>query len=371
MSLQESGFLHFAPVAPAAADAKRDRTVAAPGRVAWADIAKGWSIVLVVIMHSTLGVGQDMGGTGWLHLLVAWAKPFRMPDFFLVAGLFAASALDQPLKRFLDRRLVHFVYFYLLWAGVAIGLKGVVEHGLDGREIGGELLRSLYDPYSSLWFIYILPVMFLIVRALRALPAPPVLAAASALHVLAAAYADGGRYALSSDLTGSFALDSLTLFLVFFLAGHFGRDRLLALAEAAARHPARAGLGLALWAAFNTLGVWSGAADLPGGTLVFGLAGALAVVVASALLARLPAMGWLAAIGRKSLAVYLSFAIPMAATRMVLIKTGAIADVGWVSALTALAALLLPLLIERLVRGTPLAFLYVRPQWARLSRDGG
>lgn len=366
MSLQESGFLRFPPVLPVVSGAKRVTVATVPDRVAWADLAKGWSIVLVVIMHSTLGVGDDMGGTGWLHQVVAWAKPFRMPDFFLVAGLFAASALKQPLRRFLDKRLVHFVYFYVLWAVLAIVAKGVVEHGLDGREIGGELLRSLYDPYSSLWFIYTLPVMFLIVRALRDLPALPVLAAASALHVLAAAYADGGRYALSANLTGSFALDSLALFLVFFLAGHYGRDRLLALAQGASENPGLAAAGLVLWAAFNTAGVWTGVSDLPGGTLLFGLAGALAVVVASALMAKLPAMGWLAAIGRKSLVIYVSFAIPMAATRLVLIKTGVVSDIGWVSALTALTALLLPLLLERLVRATPLSFLYSRPQWARL-----
>ena len=36
-------------------------------RIDWVDYAKGFCIVMVVMMHSTLGVGQAAGGEGWLH----------------------------------------------------------------------------------------------------------------------------------------------------------------------------------------------------------------------------------------------------------------------------------------------------------------
>ena len=55
-------------------------------RVAWVDYAKGFCIIMVVMMHSTLGTGKAMGGEGFLHEVVTFAKPFRMPDFFLIAG---------------------------------------------------------------------------------------------------------------------------------------------------------------------------------------------------------------------------------------------------------------------------------------------
>jgi uncharacterized membrane protein YcfT len=61
-------------------------------RVPWVDTAKGVCIVLVVMMHATLGVGEAMGGQGFMHWVVAFAKPFRMPDFFLVSGLFLSRA---------------------------------------------------------------------------------------------------------------------------------------------------------------------------------------------------------------------------------------------------------------------------------------
>ena len=65
----------------------------AGGRVPWVDYAKGLCIVFVVMMHSTLGVEDAAGREGWLHPLVAFAKPFRMPDFFLISGLFLVFAV--------------------------------------------------------------------------------------------------------------------------------------------------------------------------------------------------------------------------------------------------------------------------------------
>lgn len=51
-------------------------------RVDWVDVAKGFCIILVVMMHSTLGVEKAAGETGWMGLVVSFAQPFRMPDFF-------------------------------------------------------------------------------------------------------------------------------------------------------------------------------------------------------------------------------------------------------------------------------------------------
>src|SRR5664279_2904026 len=68
---------------------------AAPGRIDWVDYAKGICIVMVVMMHSVLGVEAAAGQTGFMHVLVAFAKPFRMPDFFLISGLFLSVVIDR------------------------------------------------------------------------------------------------------------------------------------------------------------------------------------------------------------------------------------------------------------------------------------
>jgi uncharacterized membrane protein YcfT len=67
-----------------------------PDRVAWVDYAKGFCTVMVVMMHSTLGVEAAAGETSWMGAWVAFAKPFRMPDFFLIPGLFLARVIDRP-----------------------------------------------------------------------------------------------------------------------------------------------------------------------------------------------------------------------------------------------------------------------------------
>ena len=79
----------------------------AAGRVDWVDYAKGICIVMVVMMHSVLGVELAAGQTGFMHVLVAFAKPFRMPDFFLISGLFLSVVIDRDWRTYLDRKVVH------------------------------------------------------------------------------------------------------------------------------------------------------------------------------------------------------------------------------------------------------------------------
>ncbi len=71
----------------------------ADGRLAWVDIAKGICILLVVMMHSVIGTGTALGGEGFLHPVVAFAKPFRIPDFFLLSGLFLGRVNSARIHR--------------------------------------------------------------------------------------------------------------------------------------------------------------------------------------------------------------------------------------------------------------------------------
>jgi uncharacterized membrane protein YcfT len=75
-------------------------------RIDWVDYAKGFCIIFVVMMHSTLGVENLAGREGWLHTVVDFAKPFRMPDFFLISGLFLAQVIDRDWRTYLDRKVV-------------------------------------------------------------------------------------------------------------------------------------------------------------------------------------------------------------------------------------------------------------------------
>ena len=92
-------------------------------RVDWVDYAKGFCIVMVVMMHSTLGVEQAAGHEGWMHAAAAFARPFRMPDFFLISGLFLARVIDRDWREYVDKKVLHFAYFYVLWVTIQFAFK--------------------------------------------------------------------------------------------------------------------------------------------------------------------------------------------------------------------------------------------------------
>ena len=155
-----------------------------PGRVDWVDYAKGFCIIMVVMMHSTLGVEADAGREGFMHVVVAFAKPFRMPDFFMISGLFLARVVDRDWRTYLDRKVVHFVYFYLLWTAIQFAVKA--PH--FAAEVGWVGVLKLYalsfiEPLGILWFIYLLPVFAVVVKATRRMPPAAIWLVGAALEI--------------------------------------------------------------------------------------------------------------------------------------------------------------------------------------------
>ena len=140
-------------------------------RIDWVDYAKGICIVMVVMMHSTLGVEKAAGETGCMHAFVAFAQPFRMPDFFMISGLFLAVVIDRDWRTYLDRKVVHFAYFYVLWVTIQFAFKApgfAAEHGWPAcRRL---YLESFIEPFGTLWFIYLLPIFFVVTKLARGVP---------------------------------------------------------------------------------------------------------------------------------------------------------------------------------------------------------
>jgi uncharacterized membrane protein YcfT len=332
-------------------------------RIGWVDVAKGLSIVLVVTMHSTLGVEAALGREGFMHAVVAFAEPFRMPAFFLLAGLFLSRAAERPWRETLDGKLLHFAYFYLLWMTIQFVVKHPAFLMREGAAAtAGLWLGYLVEPLGTLWFIYLLPLFFLAAKLLRRVPWPLLLAGASALH-------------LAQVHTGSIVIDEFAGRFVFFLVGGLFAPAVFRLAEAVTDRPVLALLALAAWFVAAAVAVQTGVWRLPGLTLVFGLAGAAAVVTTAALLRAVWLDYPLAVCGRWSLAIYLAFFLPMAATRTFLVSRGWINDAGIVALVVTIAAVVVPLALHRLVQVTGIGrFLFERPSFARLpssSRSAG
>ena len=318
------------------------------GRVAWVDYAKGFCIIFVVMMHSTLGVEAAAGQQGFMHYVVAFAKPFRMPDFFLISGLFLARVIDRDWKTYLDRKVVHFAYFYTLWVTIQFAVKGpefAAEYGLFG--VLGQYLLAFVQPFGTLWFIYMLPIFFIVTKLARDVPSIVIWLCAAALEI-------------AHVHTGLMIIDEFASRFVYFYTGYLLAPHVFALAAGVQTRPLFGLFGLLVWGIVNHFFIVQSWADLPFLSLGLGLAGAWAVVSASALMAKSNIFAPLRYCGQHSIVIYLAFFLPMAASRIFLLKTGLIADVGTISVLVTAAGVVGSVVLFWLVRGTPLRFLFER-----------
>ena len=334
--------------------------VRAGGRIDWVDYAKGICIVMVVMMHSVLGVEAAAGQTGFMHALVAFAKPFRMPDFFLISGLFLAVVIDRNWRIYLDRKVIHFAYFYMLWVTVQFGFKAPSLAAQTGwSQVGWLYLQSFIEPFGTLWFIYLLPIFFVVTKLSRRLPPVAVWFVAAALEMTHVA-------------TGWTVIDEFCARFVYFYCGYLLADFVFALSDRARSHPALAVAGLATWALVNGSLVESGLSEWPIVSLALGMAGAFAIVVSGTLLARMRWLNVLRYCGEHSIVIYLAFFLPMAATRTLLLRSGLLPDIGTVSLIVTLAGIAGSLLIWKAALALGANFLFERPEafWIASKKAG-
>src|ERR1700739_744015 len=208
-------------------------------RVDWVDYAKGICIVMVVMMHSVLGVEQAAGQPGFMPPLVPFPKPFRMPDFFLISGLFLPLVIDRDWRTYLDRKVVHFAYFYVLWVTIQFGFKAPsFAADTSWGHVGFLYLESFIEPFGTLWFIYLLPVFFVVIKLTRRVP-PPLICGLAAL--LESAHV----------LTGWTVLDEFCARFVYIYSGYLFAEYVFALSDRARAYPALALAALGAWAVAN------------------------------------------------------------------------------------------------------------------------
>ena len=194
---------------------------------------------MVVMMHSTLGVEQAAGQRGLDAC--RWSpsrEPFRMPDFFLISGLFLARVIDRDWRDYLDRKVVHFAYFYVLWVTIQFAFKApmfAAEHGA-GAASAWLYLEAFIEPFGTLWFIYLLPIFFVVMKLTRGVPWLAIWLVGAALEI---AHID----------TGWTVIDEFAHRFVYFYTGYIFAPHIFALAAArAAQARCTALAGLAVWA---------------------------------------------------------------------------------------------------------------------------
>ena len=329
-------------------------------RIDWVDYAKGICIVMVVMMHSVLGVEAAAGQTGFMHWLVMFAKPFRMPDFFLISGLFLSVVIDRDWRTYLDRKVVHFAYFYLLWVTIQFGFKAPsFAAESNWHHVGYLYLESFIEPFGTRWFIYLLPIFFVVTKLTRRAPR-------SAIWIVAAGLE------MAHVVTGWTVIDEFCARFVYFYSGYWLAAGVFALSNRARARPVAALAGLALWAVVNGGLVLSACSEWPIVSLALGFAGACAIIVMGTLLARAQWLNVLRYCGEHSIVVYLAFFLPMATTRTLLLHSPLAPDIGLVSLIVTVVGVVGALAIWRLALALHANFLFERPEafWIAPKKAG-
>ncbi len=312
----------------------------------------------MVIFHTVNHYEGAVGATGWLRWIVDFSKPFRMPDFFLISGLFLSRTINSNLTTYIDKKVVHFAYFYLLWLGLTLL---VTDHDVL-RANPVQFLKlygwNILQPTGVLWFVHMLAVFYVTTRMLRSVPKWGVLLAAAGLQI--------AHQALWID-TPSFAINRLMDYYVFFFLGYAISGLVFDVADRAKVRPWITVSILAGWGVCNYWLTQHNLHHIPVYGLLMGLAGALAVIEIAALLSKWKSARFLRYCGQNSIVIYLTFFFPMTFLERVLAKNQIIPDVGWGCFAILVISAVLPLLFHLAIKKTPLIALYVRPKLLRLG----
>ena len=329
-------------------------------RIEWVDYAKGICIIAVVTLYTANEARGAFDTAGWMQYWVDFAKPFRMPDFFLLSGLFLARVINKPWRHYVDRKVVHFLYFYILWSVI------YMIYRISTGEFAGENLvfiaksfisMSLFWPFSQLWFILMLPIFFVATRLVKGIPVWIVFPVLCLVHLFPPV-----------DIKLSMMPEQFFERFVFFYAGYAFATHFFAYARKVQHYPLITLAMIGVWIAVNSLLVFNDFLEYTIVTLILGFYGAYAVIAIGALLQKLPNMEWLQYLGANSIIIFLPFYLPMKLISYVMLSVypgyppGLFAAV--LTVFTLAASVLLYWLAQKVNAGL---WLLQRPAWVKLA----
>jgi uncharacterized membrane protein YcfT len=273
-------------------------------RLAWVDAAKGLSIVLVVLHHTVYFL--DTSGLAPAPIVAGNEElaSLRMPLFFLASGLLVAGPLAAPWRTLLHKRVAFFLWLYLLWTLIRFTFFAtLVPSGIDPDDSADPMnvFLALVLPGPSMWFLYALALFSVIGKLLLRVPVAAQLGVSAALSALAGA--------------GLLDFDSrwvaICRFLFFFLLGWHARQLIEDLARSSSLAKVMAAALVCVAAAGGAVAL--GVRTVPGVAWALNCAAVVFGVLFAAWISRYAMGRPLVALGRRTLPIYLTHMLWLAA----------------------------------------------------------
>ena len=242
-------------------------------------------------------------------------------------------------------------------------------------------LTAFVQPFGTLWFIYMLPVFYLVTRMLRNVDPKWLLGGALVLQLL-------------PIHTGSTLIDEFASRYVFFVIGFVFYRQFFSWAQYAVDNIGKIALFVGGWFAVNSFltsstipeafqnilpthnavpivgaGSIGKLADLPFVALGLGAAGTLALIALAAIIIQVKWLTFMRWVGKHSIVIYLAFFLPMAISRILLLKfADGMLSTGSIAAIVTGCAFCGPVIFYWLVEKSGVGgFLFERPISARLD----
>ena len=167
-------------------------------REQWIDAVKGLTIILVVFHHVFQGVQTSLGFSDLTLEIYSLTNPIRMPLFFLVAGFFAKKSIEGKLSKFIETKVAHFIYLYVLWSVISITIRSALSSFTNNNVQYTDILNIFWEPTFTIWFLYALLIAFVVARITRALPPIIQIIGALTLAILVDNIPDGSNILLKT-----------------------------------------------------------------------------------------------------------------------------------------------------------------------------
>ena len=153
-------------------------------RLKWPDIARGISILGVIVLHTSLAIPEAR--ETWLSQANEFLDPLRMPLFFLVSGLFSAKVFRYSFSELFKYRLWFLLIPYLIWVPLELAAyQAVLKNDYDAAwPPASYFLNNVITGATMIWFLYALVLFNIVLWCLRRLPGWLAVTASFALPAL-------------------------------------------------------------------------------------------------------------------------------------------------------------------------------------------